>query len=44
MRGYIEALEAVSQDLPEGVEASHEMTMEYISNKLDEIIKNPIFK
>jgi hypothetical protein len=30
MRGYVEALEAINLELPEGVEASHEMIMTYL--------------
>jgi hypothetical protein len=44
MRKYVEALEAVNQELPEGVEASYELAMEYISNKLDEIIAKSYIK
>ena len=40
MRGFVEALEAIEQNLPEGVEATHEDFVNYWNLKLDSMIRN----
>ena len=40
MRGFVEALEAIEQNLPDGVEASHDDFVNYWNLKLDSIIRN----
>ena len=42
MRGFVEALEAIEQELPEGVEATHDDFVKYCNLKLDSIIRNGI--
>ena len=40
MRGFVEHYEAIAQDLPEGVEPSHDDFVAYWNSKLDAIIAN----
>ena len=40
MRGFVEALEAIEQGLPDGVEASHDDFINYWNIKLDSMIRN----
>ena len=42
MRDYVKTLEAIEQDLPEGIEATHGDFVAYWNNRLDFIIANPV--
>jgi hypothetical protein len=40
MRGFVEHYEAIAQELPVGVEPSHDDFVAYWNNRLDAIIAN----